>query len=161
MEKKKLTLEIAVKLRERLDREIHDNYQKMITYNSVKENEEKIDIRNLAKLTEEMEKQVNSLKEEIQKANLKRHSFEWKSNAYYIVRLSQLKIKKGYLMKMPTKKRVIGKIKYVIEYTANEVNRMIREINDEIDKISQKLTNFNKTKTLKIKIEDKLLYLLN
>jgi len=163
VETRKLTLETAVEFRERLDREIHENYQTIVSSNSSDKKKQRKDLRELLRLTEVMEDQVIGLKEIIQKTNLKRHSFERKSNSYYIFRLSQLKTRKLYLMKTSTRVGNVGKITYVTEFKITEIDRMLHQINDEINKISDKLSKFNtmKKNELKIKVENDLLHMLN
>lgn len=163
METRKLTLETAVEFRERLDREIHENYQTIVSSNSSDKKKPKKNLRELLRLTEVMEDQVIGLKEVIQKTNLKRHPFERKSNSYYIFRLSQLKTRKQYLMKTSTRAGNVGRIIYAIEFKITEIDKMLRQINDEINKISDKLSKFNtlKKNELKIKVENDLLYMLN
>jgi hypothetical protein len=164
VETRKLTLDTAVNLREKLDRIIHENYQTLISCNSVDiRNEKECNIRELLRFTESAEIQVIRLKEAIQQANLKRHPFESKSNAYYIYRLSQLKARHIALLKMSTKNGQTGRRTFKAEIKEKEADEMIRDINDKIDKISQKLSRFNtlKRNTIKIKFEEDLLYLLD
>lgn len=165
MEKRKLTLREAVELREKLDREIHKNYQTIITFNSSDKSKPKKDLRELLRLTEVMEKQVIELKDTIQKSNLKRDSiFSFgASNSQNIIKLSQLKYKRQYLQKISFRSGKVGNTVYVNEFKPTEIDRMIHKIDDEIDKISKRLERFNESKknTVVVKIEEDLLYLLN
>ena len=162
MEIKKLQLDAAVDLRERLDQEIHDNYRIIISKNSVEKGKNDIDIRELLSLTDTMERQVICIKEAIQEANLKRHPRERNSNSYYIYRLSQLKIRKNNLQKINVRPDKVGKKIYETIIKTKELDKMIRELNDQIDKIQQKLSKFNTLRKNKIKVqwENDLLYLL-
>ena len=161
VENRKISLETAVGLREKLDREIHENYQILVSKNSVLiKGKHKYNLRELLRLTEVMEIQVIRLKESIQQANLKTHPWDKHSNAYYIYRLSQLKIQRDNFMKMSTSEDQ-GKRK--IMFTSLEINDKIKYILEEIDKITQKLSKFNtlKKNEMKIQFEDDLLYLLS
>ena len=163
MKTKKLSLDAAVDLRERLDQEIHENYRIIISNNSVEENKNEVDVLELLSLTTAMESQVIRIKEAIQEANLSKHPWDRHSNSYYIYRLSQLKIRKNNLLKMSVKEGKYGKKVYVATIKQKELNRMLTDINDQIDKISQKLSKFNTLRKNQIKVqwEDELLYLLN
>jgi len=162
VEIRKLTLDNAVDLREKLDREIHENYQILVSNNSLEKNKNKYDIRELLRTTELMETQVIRLKEAIQQANLKRHQREKQSNSYYIYRLSQLKIKRDNFMKMSTKHGKFGKKIFEAIFRSPELTGMIKDIHEEIDKITQKLSKFNisKKNEVKVQFEKELLYLL-
>ena len=164
MEAKKLTLDTAVELREKLDREIHENYRIFVSNNSInKKHKDKYDLRELLRITELMEYQNIRLKEAIQIANLKSHPRERNSNSYYIFRLSQLKYRRDSFLRVSSRSGKVGKTEYVVEYTTNELNVMLRDIENEIDKISQKLSKFNtlRKNEIKVKIDHELLYLLN
>ena len=164
METRKLTLDTAVDLRERLDQIIHENYQTLVSNNSVDiRKKTPCNIKELLRFTDSAEQQVIRLKEAIQQTNLKRHPFESKSNNYYIYRRSQLKMRHLSLLRMSTKDGQEGRRTFVAEIKKNEVDRMIRDINDKIDKVSQKLSKFNtlKKNTIKVKFEPDLLYLLD
>ena len=163
MEIRKLTLDTAVDLREKLDREIHEKYQILISNISVEKGKQQYGIEKLLSTIESMETQVIRLKEVIQKANLKKHPWDKNSNSYYIYRLSQLKIRKDYFMKMEVKDGRVGKKTYVSEIDKKELNKMVKDIHEEIDKISQKLSKFNtlKKNEIKVQFEENLLYLLN
>lgn len=160
METKKILLDAAVDLRQRLDEEIHENYRTLVSNNSVEKGTHAIDLRELLSFTDTMERQVIRIKEAIQEANLKRHTRERNSNSYYIYRLSQLKIRRDNLLKMNTKDGKFSKKTYEAVIKGKELNNMIGDINDQIDKISQKLSKFNTKKTIKVQWETDLLYLL-
>jgi len=163
VETKKLTLDIAVDLREQLDREIHENYQILVSQNSVDtKTKNKIDIRELLRKIDLQEIQVIRLKEAIQLANLKRHTKEKNSNSYYIYRRSQLLTKRDSLLKMSTNNGKIGKKTFTITIDKEEVEKILRIIYDEIDKVTQKLSKFNTSKKneIKVQFEEELLYLL-
>jgi len=165
VEKRKLTLENAVELREKLDREIHENYQILVSCNSRDaKSKSTCNLEELLELTTSMEIQVIRLKEAIQKANLRRHSIlDKNSNSFYIYKLSQLKIRRENLMKMSTKDGTYGKQHYIAALKKDKVNRMLKDLNEEIDKTSNKLSKFNTSKRNKIEIpfENNLLNYLN
>ena len=159
MEKRKLLLETAVDIREKLDREIHEDYQLLVSQNSVsKKKKNTVDVRELLRMVDLKEKQVIILKEEIQRVNLKQHPREKNSNSYYIYRLSQLKIRKDNLHKMSTDSNGT----FVAEIKAKESATMLRNTLEEIDKVTQKLSKFNtlKKNEIKVQFEEDLLYLL-
>ena len=151
MENIKLTLDKAVGLREKIDREIHENYQILVPRNN-KTNID--DIKKLFETNEPLEVQVIRLKEAIQQANLKNHPRERHSNSYYIYRLFQLKNRRDSLNRIETRKGT---------QAGKEVLGMLKDIHEEIDKIEQKLSKFNtlRKNEVKVQFEENLLYLLN
>ena len=83
MEKRKITLEYAVELREKLDREIHENYQILVNCNSTDiKKKNTANVKALLDYTTSAEIQIIRLKEAIQKANLKRHPLDRNSNSF-------------------------------------------------------------------------------
>jgi Mg2+ and Co2+ transporter CorA len=126
MKLKKIKLEHAILLKERLENDLYDIYRNIRRRNIQKELEK----------AGRIEEQLIEVKEAIQRANLSRGLLGLgHSNSYYIYKLSNLKMRKNALSPLEDKPYV---------------SSILRDINTQIETINDLLTKFNSSKTIKI-----------
>lgn len=126
MNLKRIKLEHAILLKERLETDLYDIYRNIRKKNIQKELEK----------ADRIGEQLIELKEAIQRANLSKGILgNKKSNAYYIYKLSNLKLRKNALLPYEDKPSISG---------------ILRTINTEIETINSILINFNSSKTIRI-----------
>jgi len=161
--KTKLQLNKVLKIKESLEESIKRDDTDIQRFNSIiVGNNRTIDIRKTEEDRELKEKQLILLKLSIQEANMQKHEGEEMSNFYYVYQLSNLKRLKNFYTnsKMRTTDGYTTSHTGTVNYTAiilqDEVNKKLKEIDQEISEIEIKLANFNHKTEVEVELYDNL-----
>ena len=140
---KKLLLVDLLKIKTTLVKQIKYDREVIRTYLNKK-------VENLEGIEEDLDKKEEQLiiiKEVIQNANKSKHKDKLTNN-FYIYRMSNLKEKKDFYQSLN-----IGRDS---TWTNEELKSKIRKLDEEINKISDKLTDFNTSKKIKVELNPDL-----
>lgn len=141
--KTKLRLDTVLKIKEDLERDIGELQKDITKYN---ETEKKVDAL-LGTLHKKMD-QLIEIKESIQEANKGKHK-DGKTNNYYIYHLSNLKNRKILYSQLGSRSKSA-------QISVEDANKIIRETDEEMDKVRNKLTLYNTSKTITVKVDESL-----
>lgn len=139
----KMLLVDILKIKTALVKQIKCDREIIKTYLNTKD-------KNLEEIEDELDKKEEQLiiiKEIIQNANKSKHK-DRLTNNFYIYRMSNLKEKKDFYQSLN-----IGRES---NWTDKEITSKIRKLDEEINKISDKLTTFNTSKKIKVKLNPDL-----
>lgn len=139
----KMLLVDILKIKTALVKQIKCDREIIKTYLNTKD-------KNLEEIEDELDKKEEQLiiiKEIIQNANKSKHK-DRLTNNFYIYRMSNLKEKKDFYQSLN-----IGRES---NWTNKEITSKIRKLDEEINKISDKLTTFNTSKKIKVKLNPDL-----
>ena len=142
--KKKLQLRTVLDLKLELENKIIGTEKEIVKYNTHKE----IKIDSLLETLKKQETQLIKFKEIQQTANKSKHK-DGKTNNYYIYYLSNLK-RNQMLYKRINCNDANSQL------SIEEVNNNIRNLDKEERLISNKLTDFNKNKTVTVELDEDL-----
>jgi len=142
--KKKLRLKTVLKIKEHLETIIETSYDDILNYNDTE-----IKIDSLLDRVLKASEQLIVVKEAIQKANQGRHK-TGKSNNYYIYKYSNLQSLKRFYLRIKDVDPGAAQISH------DEAQNQVRKINQELDLISTKLSNFNLRKKVVVEIDPEL-----
>jgi len=141
---KKIVLSKVLDLQRKLVDEIDADLKEIIRGNS----KPKIDVDLLEKNVIKKEDQLVVLKEVVQEANKSKLTRKDRTNNYYIYRRGDLKKRKNALLSISQSKEN--------QWDETAVNKRIRELNQEINQITEKLTLFNNSKKVKVELNPDL-----
>jgi hypothetical protein len=161
MKNLKIKLSKATKLKNELENSIDEDNVQIQKWNSIiKGNEREINIDSIEELKDVKSEFLIELNIAIQEANFKKAKGEKLCNAYYIKKLSELNREKKHLSQIKTTNgtQVVGDktVQYTTFLTSIDVNSKIKKIENEINSIKDKLTNFNNQFEISININTEL-----
>ena len=142
--KKKLQLRTVLDLKADLEENIIGTEKEIVKYNSHK----KIKTNSLFETLETMGEQLIIFKQVQQTANKSKHK-DGKTNNYYIYRLYNLKRNRLLYNKINCNDKNS-------QLSIEEVNNAIRNIEREEGQIQDKLTTFNRNKTVSVELDESL-----
>jgi len=142
--KKKLQVRTVLDLKEKLEQRIIETEKDIVKYNNHKE----IKVTGLLETLVKMGDQLIIFKEAIQTANKSKQK-DGKTNNYYIYLLYNLKRTRIVYNKINCNDKNS-------QFSIEEINNFIKEIEEKERKIGDKLTTFNRNKTVSVELDEDL-----
>jgi hypothetical protein len=140
--KKKLQLSTLIKVQKNLEKLISAQQEFVLSYNDTE-----IKISETLVTMLQTEENLAQVKEVIQEANKLKHE-DGKTNNYYIYRLSNLNARKRFLNTIQVNEKS--------QLTRDEINKLIAELDSEINSIRTKLKEFNLREVV-VELDEKVL----
>ena len=142
--KKKLQVRTVLDLKEDLERRIIETEKEIVKYNTHKE----IKVNGLLDTLTKLGDQLIIIKEAVQTANKSKHK-DGKTNNFYIYTLYNFKRTRTLYNKINCNDKNS-------QFSIDEINQLIKNIEEEERKIRDKLTAFNTSKTISVELDEDL-----